>query len=193
MIRRYFSSTVSEATNHEVSHHHSYEPVKNFFNGGGSRRRGGFGYGLQTEWFGTGFSFKHGPLSSLPYYPVIYGGVPDKFIKIDYKNHLACKDYYSKVGFLGMVKYTLMSGYFRLTLAIRLLSVFGPILAIMLYIRRWEPVEAKMDREVFFRDFESNYYGAFYNHHAFAERLAKRRAKKWGYEGQVNIPSASHH
>lgn len=178
--------------NEDHGHHHEYEPQKNFFAGGGARRVGGFGYGTQVEWFGTGYSLSKGSLTSMPYYPAIYGGVPDKFIKIDYRNHLACKDYYSKVGFLGMVKYAMMGGMYRFTVFVRMASVFGVIALFLLYNRRWEPVEAKMDRETFFRDFEANYYGAFYNHHAFAERLARRRAKKWGYEGQVDIPHAHH-
>ncbi len=91
-----------------------------------------------------------------------------------------------------MVKYTLQGLLFRMTLFTRMACVFGTLAGILLYNRRWEPLETKVDRETFFRDFEANYRGAFYNHHAFAERLAKRRAKKWGYEGQVDIPHAHH-
>ena len=186
------ASTSGKDVSHDSHGHHEYEPEKSFFTGGGSRRRGGFGYGYMTEWTGTGYSLKEGSLTGLPYYPSIYGGVPEKFVKLNYANHLACGDYYAKVGFLGMLKYTMMGSFFRTTVVLRLLAVFGPILLIIMYNRRWEPVEAKMDREAFFRDFESNYYGAFFDHHAFAERLAKRRARKWAYDGQVDIPSAHH-
>jgi hypothetical protein len=133
-----------------------------------------------------------GSLTGIPYQYHVHGGVPDKFIKIDYRNHLACKDYFSKVGYFGMWKYSLMSMYFRVTLMIRILSVFIPVMCYLWYQRQFEPTEGRMDRETFFRDFDSNFYGSYYNHHAFSERLARRRAKKWGYEGQVDIPHAHH-
>ena len=198
LSRRYFAAAKpptealhQEVEHHDEHHHHEYQAPKDFFAGGGARRVGGFGYGIMAEWTGTGYSWSKGPLTGLPYYPTM-GGVPDKFIKIDANNHLACADYYSKVGFFGMVKYTMMSTFFRTTVALRNLAVFAAIVSIIFYNRRWEPLETTMDRETFFRDFEANYYGAFYNHHAFAERLARRRAKKWGYEDQVEIPHAHH-
>jgi hypothetical protein len=190
---RMLRKSVTRLEAHLEHHHHSFVAPSDFFAGGGCRRKGGFGYGIQTEWTGTGYSLSKGPLTALPYYPAIYGGVPDKFCKIDHTNHLACKDYYKEVGFIGMVKYTLMSGMFRFTVSARLLSVFGPIVLLMLYIRQFEPVEAKMDRETFFRDFEANYYGAYFDHHAFHHKLAKRRAKKWGYEDQVHLDDHAHH
>lgn len=198
--RRNAGSVASHSGDHVASHdhhddahhHHEFEPPKSFITGGGARRQGGFSYGGQVEWFGTGYSMSKGSLTGLPYYSHIYGGVPEKFIKIDYNNHLACKDYYSKVGFFGMMRYALMSFLFRATVVARFAFVFVPVLLYLWYLRRFEPVEARMDRETFFRDFDSNYYGSFYNHHAFSERLARRRAKKWGYEGQVVIPHAHH-
>lgn len=46
---------------------------------------------------------------------------------------------------------------------------------------RREPLEILMDREEYFRNFESQYYGIYFDHHKFSHMLAKRRANKWQY------------
>merc|ERR1712118_170079 len=46
---------------------------------------------------------------------------------------------------------------------------------------RREPLETYIEREEYFRDFPSNYYGVYFDHHHFAHRLAVRRANKWHY------------
>jgi len=194
--QRFAATVATHSAEHVESHdqhdHHEYQPLKSFITGGGARRKGGFSYGGQVEWFGTGYSISKGSLTGMPYYANVFGAVPDKLIKIDYRNHLACKDYYSKVGFVGMLRYTAMSFLFRATFVPRIALAFLPMVIFFWYVRRFEPAETKMDRETFFRDFESNYHGAYFNHHGFAERLARRRAKKWGYEDRVEIPHAHH-
>ena len=68
---------------------------------------------------------------------------------------------------------------------ILLVGVATPILAVTIvaFITfRREPAESFMEREEYFRDFPSNYYGVYFDHHHFAHKLAVRRANKWHYE-----------
>lgn len=73
-------------------------------------------------------------------------------------------------------------------------ACFIPIFCVasvsMLELRR-EPLEIKMDREEYYRDFDSNHWGVYFDHHHFAHKLAHRRANKWGYE-DVTLKDAHH-
>merc|ERR1712060_883256 len=57
--------------------------------------------------------------------------------------------------------------------------IIGGIM-VCIHLRR-EPMELMMDREEYFRNFDSMYYGVYFDHHAWSHMLCARRANKWGY------------
>eukprot|EP00928_Gymnodinium_smaydae_P008698 TRINITY_DN1317_c0_g1_i1.p3 TRINITY_DN1317_c0_g1~~TRINITY_DN1317_c0_g1_i1.p3 ORF type:complete len:210 (-),score=17.63 TRINITY_DN1317_c0_g1_i1:154-726(-) len=64
---------------------------------------------------------------------------------------------------------------------------FWPICCVLSVIwleHRREPMEIFMDREEYFKDFDSYCYGVYFDHHHFSHQLCHRRAHKWGYAGQ---------
>jgi len=50
--------------------------------------------------------------------------------------------------------------------------------------RRREPQEIFVDREEYFRNWETFYYGIYYDHHKFQHMLQMRRANKWHYDNK---------
>eukprot|EP00747_Dinoflagellata_sp_TGD_P118129 gnl/TRDRNA2_/TRDRNA2_172746_c0_seq9.p1 gnl/TRDRNA2_/TRDRNA2_172746_c0~~gnl/TRDRNA2_/TRDRNA2_172746_c0_seq9.p1 ORF type:complete len:220 (+),score=35.24 gnl/TRDRNA2_/TRDRNA2_172746_c0_seq9:91-660(+) len=59
--------------------------------------------------------------------------------------------------------------------------------------QRREPMEIFMDREEYFKDFDSYNYGVYFDHHHFSHMLCHRRAHKWGYAGMDVALESSHH
>ena len=67
-----------------------------------------------------------------------------------------------------------------------LLMVCGPIFLVNIVVEllhRREPMEIFLDREEFFKDYNSFAYGVYFDHHQFSHQLCHRRANKWGYAG----------
>ncbi|CAE8588566.1 unnamed protein product [Polarella glacialis] len=65
--------------------------------------------------------------------------------------------------------------------------VFAPITMIFMWMileQRREPMEIYMGREDYWKDFNSYYYGVYFDHHHFSHQLCHRRAHKWGYADQ---------
>lgn len=57
--------------------------------------------------------------------------------------------------------------------------------------RRREPQEVFIDREEYFRNWQTMMYGVLYDHHKYAHMLAKRRQQKWHYD-DVTMKHAHH-
>merc|ERR1711959_407711 len=95
--------------------------------------------------------------------------------------HFGCADYYKKITPADWAYLiTAKMWAFR----IFLVGVLTPLVAVtcvaFIGFRR-EPVETYIEREEYFRDFPSNYYAVYFDHHHYAHRLAVRRANKWHY------------
>eukprot|EP00929_Paragymnodinium_shiwhaense_P065929 TRINITY_DN3302_c0_g1_i3.p1 TRINITY_DN3302_c0_g1~~TRINITY_DN3302_c0_g1_i3.p1 ORF type:complete len:191 (+),score=22.42 TRINITY_DN3302_c0_g1_i3:87-659(+) len=58
---------------------------------------------------------------------------------------------------------------------------------------RREPMEIFMDREEYFKDYDSYCFGVYFDHHHFAHMLCHRRSHKWGYAGQDITLEGDHH
>lgn len=54
-----------------------------------------------------------------------------------------------------------------------------PILLFIFYMNRFEPMEQTMDRDEYWKHFKWHYFGPDLDHHAYAQYLEARRAKKW--------------
>mmetsp|Transcript_65005 Transcript_65005/g.121069 ORF Transcript_65005/g.121069 Transcript_65005/m.121069 type:complete len:197 (-) Transcript_65005:136-726(-) len=61
-----------------------------------------------------------------------------------------------------------------------------PLAGVLFFVwleHRREPMEIFIDREEYWKDFDTWHYGVYYDHHHFSHMLAHRRAHKWGYAG----------
>lgn len=54
-----------------------------------------------------------------------------------------------------------------------------PMAVLAFYQQRFEPIEHQMPRDEYFKNFKWNYWGGELDHHAYAQYLEARRAKKW--------------
>merc|ERR1711879_869462 len=71
----------------------------------------------------------------------------------------------------------------RVNIYMVLIPVFI-VLSVTILEQRREPMEIFMDREKYWDDFDSYYYGVYFDHHHFSHQLCHRRAHKWVYAGQ---------
>jgi len=87
--------------------------------------------------------------------------------------------------------------YALLPARVQIIMVGIPVMCIIFITwieQRREPMEIFMDREEYWRDFDSFCYGVYFDHHHFAHMLAHRRAVKWGYDGlDVTLEGPGHH
>merc|ERR1711924_498060 len=88
-------------------------------------------------------------------------------------------EYYKKITPLDFA-YLIVSKFWAFR--IFFVGVVTPLLAVttVAFIQfRREPCETYIEREEWFRDFPSNYYGVYFDHHHFAHRLAVRSERRW--------------
>merc|ERR1712019_280750 len=79
---------------------------------------------------------------------------------------------------------------------VQLINVIIPVIAIVFVTwveQRREPMEIFMDREEYFKDYDSYCYGVYFDHHHFSHMLCHRRAHKWGYAGHDITLEDGHH
>lgn len=99
----------------------------------------------------------------------------------DVERHLSCQDRYTTVSFKDRAKlafimlYSGRSWWFCLYCAL-LVWLFHRYRVI-----RREPMELVMDRDVFWKNYNSFKNGIYFDHHRFDHMLRARRANKWGY------------
>uniref|UniRef100_A0A7S4RWW4 Uncharacterized protein n=1 Tax=Alexandrium monilatum TaxID=311494 RepID=A0A7S4RWW4_9DINO len=119
-----------------------------------------------------------GPLYQPPW---VVGGIHNP--TIDPAKHFNTQDRFQTVTFMEYVKCFM---YNTLPARAQFYMVGVPICCILfvtwLEVRR-EPMEIFMDREEYWKDFDSYAYGVYFDHHHFSHQLCHRRAHKWGYAG----------
>mmetsp|Transcript_8780 Transcript_8780/g.15525 ORF Transcript_8780/g.15525 Transcript_8780/m.15525 type:complete len:194 (-) Transcript_8780:98-679(-) len=120
-----------------------------------------------------------GPLYRPPW---VVGGIHNP--TIDPVKHFNTQDRHQTVSAMEFVKCFV---YNLLPARVMWLCVHVPLAIILFWTwveQRREPMEIFMDREEYWKDFKSYYYGVYFDHHHFAHMLCHRRAHKWGYAGQ---------
>eukprot|EP00930_Biecheleria_cincta_P029933 TRINITY_DN2076_c0_g1_i1.p1 TRINITY_DN2076_c0_g1~~TRINITY_DN2076_c0_g1_i1.p1 ORF type:complete len:196 (+),score=24.32 TRINITY_DN2076_c0_g1_i1:34-621(+) len=120
-----------------------------------------------------------GPLYRPPW---VVGGIHNP--TIDPVAHFNTQDRHQTVSAAEFVKCFI---YNFLPARVMWLCVYVPIAMIFFWTwveQRREPMEIHMDREEYWKDFNSYYYGVYFDHHHFSHMLCHRRAHKWGYAGQ---------
>eukprot|EP00440_Ansanella_granifera_P043652 gb/GFBE01047309.1/.p1 GENE.gb/GFBE01047309.1/~~gb/GFBE01047309.1/.p1 ORF type:complete len:195 (+),score=35.04 gb/GFBE01047309.1/:1-585(+) len=120
-----------------------------------------------------------GPLYRVPW---VVGGIHNP--TIDPEKHFNTQDRFQTVTAMEFAKCWV---YNWLPFRVMWLCVFAPVGMIITWTwleQRREPMEIYMDREEYQKDFNSYYYGVYFDHHHFSHMLCQRRAHKWGYAGQ---------
>mmetsp|Transcript_12154 Transcript_12154/g.37525 ORF Transcript_12154/g.37525 Transcript_12154/m.37525 type:complete len:196 (+) Transcript_12154:80-667(+) len=120
-----------------------------------------------------------GPLYRPPW---VVGGIHNP--TIDPVKHFNTQDRFATVTFQEYVKCFI---YNLLPARVQLYMIGVPVCCILFVTwleHRREPMEIFMDREEYFKDFDSYCYGVYFDHHHFSHQLCHRRAHKWGYAGQ---------
>jgi len=113
--------------------------------------------------------------------PWVVGGIHNP--TIDPVKHFSMQDRFDTLSFKEFVKclcYALLPA--RVMIFMVLLPVSLVIFVVIVEQRR-EPLETFMDREEYWKDFDSYFYGVYFDHHHFSHMLCHRRAHKWGYAG----------
>jgi hypothetical protein len=83
---------------------------------------------------------------------------------------------------MKMVEYYLHGVYMARGIVFAVLLPVCAVATVTALEHRREPLELTMDREEYYRDFDSHHWGVYFDHHHFSHQLAHRRANKWGYE-----------
>mmetsp|Transcript_82566 Transcript_82566/g.230210 ORF Transcript_82566/g.230210 Transcript_82566/m.230210 type:complete len:196 (+) Transcript_82566:95-682(+) len=110
--------------------------------------------------------------------PVAHFNMQDRFITMTWGEYAKCFFY----ALLGS----------RVQILMFMIPV-GAVLFVTLLEHRREPMEIFMDREEYWKDFDSYFYGVYFDHHHFSHQLSHRRAHKWGYAGQdIDLEAESH-
>mmetsp|Transcript_36710 Transcript_36710/g.55398 ORF Transcript_36710/g.55398 Transcript_36710/m.55398 type:complete len:192 (+) Transcript_36710:96-671(+) len=130
-----------------------------------------------------------GPLYRPPW---VVGGIHNP--TIDPIKHFSTQDRFQTVTFAEYVKCFFYALWPARALFV---CVTIPVLWVLLITgieHRREPMEAFVDREVYWRDPNSWLYGVYFDHHHFSHMLCHRRAHKWGYAGQdITLEGGHHH
>mmetsp|Transcript_49605 Transcript_49605/g.91302 ORF Transcript_49605/g.91302 Transcript_49605/m.91302 type:complete len:190 (+) Transcript_49605:83-652(+) len=137
------------------------------------------------------YSITKGPVGPLYRPPWVVGGIHNP--TIDPEQHFNTQDRFKTVPFNMWLKCFF---YQLLPARVQIFMVLVPIFAILsatLLEQRREPMEIFMDREEYFKDFDSYCYGVYFDHHHFAHQLCHRRAHKWGYAGYDITLEGDHH
>ena len=130
----------------------------------------------------TSYSFWKGPTGERPV--TIYschGAMAPRFCSIDPVKHFSTEQYYLKMTPLEILKCLMVRLWGFRIMAFAFTFPFICWMTVAFVNFRREPLETYIEREEYFRDFPSNYYGVYFDHHHFAHRLAVRRANKWHY------------
>jgi len=134
-------------------------------------------------WFSESpYSFWSGPTGMRPFKLYnCHGAMAPRFCSVNPITHFSCEQYWKKITPMDMVWCVIQKNWgFR----IFFVGVITPLISVtiiaIINFRR-EPCETFIEREEYFRDFPSNYYAVYFDHHHFAHRLAVRRANKWHY------------
>lgn len=109
----------------------------------------------------------------------------------DINRHFSCIDRYKTIPLLERLK---MIWLWLWTLRIFIFSICATVGSISLMMwSEWrrEPMEIFVERDEYFKSFDSWYYGVYVDHHAFSHMLCARRANKWGYH-DVTLDHAHH-
>eukprot|EP00927_Polykrikos_kofoidii_P011002 TRINITY_DN1463_c0_g2_i2.p1 TRINITY_DN1463_c0_g2~~TRINITY_DN1463_c0_g2_i2.p1 ORF type:complete len:217 (+),score=21.88 TRINITY_DN1463_c0_g2_i2:76-651(+) len=110
--------------------------------------------------------------------PVKHFNMQDRFLTMTWREYARC------------FFYALLPARSQFVMA------FFPICCVLFVTwieQRREPMEIFMDREEYWKDFDSYCYGVYFDHHHFAHQLCHRRAHKWGYAGQDITLEGDHH
>eukprot|EP00933_Yihiella_yeosuensis_P075937 TRINITY_DN854_c0_g1_i12.p1 TRINITY_DN854_c0_g1~~TRINITY_DN854_c0_g1_i12.p1 ORF type:complete len:192 (-),score=25.33 TRINITY_DN854_c0_g1_i12:97-672(-) len=129
-----------------------------------------------------------GPLYRCPW---VVGGIHNP--TIDPVKHFNTQDRFQTVTAMEFAKCFF---YNFLPARVMWLCVHVPIMIIFAFTwleHRREPMEIYMDREEYWKDFNSYYYGVYFDHHHFSHQLAHRRSHKWGYAGLDYTLEEGHH
>mmetsp|Transcript_26026 Transcript_26026/g.60155 ORF Transcript_26026/g.60155 Transcript_26026/m.60155 type:complete len:195 (-) Transcript_26026:96-680(-) len=113
--------------------------------------------------------------------PQVVGGIHNP--TIDPNKHFNTQDRFET---LTPAEYMKCFGYQFLNAIPAFVCVAIPIGGVFFFVwleHRREPMEIFIDREEFWKDFDTWQYGVMYDHHHFSHMLAHRRAHKWGYAG----------
>merc|ERR1719277_343569 len=79
---------------------------------------------------------------------------------------------------------------------VHLYMVLAPVICVLIDTwleQRREPMEVYVDREEYWKDYDTWYWGIYFDHHHFSHMLCHRRAHKWGYAGQDITLEGDHH
>merc|ERR1719263_899148 len=143
-------------------------------------------------WMRGSYSITKGIVGPLYRPPWVVGGIHNP--TIDPEEHFNTKDRFKTVSFAEYVKCFF---YALLPARVQVICAITPVLCILFvtYIeQRREPMEIFMDRETYWKDFDSYCYGVYFDHHHFSHMLCHRRAHKWGYAGQdYTLEEDGHH
>merc|ERR1712228_1068131 len=129
-----------------------------------------------------------GPLYRPPW---VVGGIHDP--TVDPVKHFNTQDRFIT---LTWAEYFRCYFYPLLGARVQAIMAFIPVCCVLIITwveQRREPMEIFMDREEYFKDYDSYCYGVYFDHHHFSHMLCHRRAHKWGYAGQDIYLEEGHH
>merc|ERR1712187_675999 len=120
-----------------------------------------------------------GPLYRPPW---VVGGIHDP--TVDATRHFNTQDRFITLTWTEYAKF-----FFWALMPVRVQAIMAIIPVCCILIVTWleqrrEPMEIFMDREEYFKDYDSYCYGVYFDRHHFSHMLCHRRAHKWGYAGQ---------
>merc|ERR1712179_623296 len=99
--------------------------------------------------------------------PWVVGGIHNP--TIDPIKHFSTQDRFETVSFREFVK---CFCYAMLPARVMIFMVALPIIFVIIVEQRREPLETFMDREEYWKDFDSYFYGVYFDHHHFSHMLS---------------------
>merc|ERR1712087_983888 len=168
--------------------HGPIRPINNNFPFTSEKTMGKHGF-LRGSYTMT--SLKNPIVGTLYRPPWVVGGIHDP--TVDPVKHFNTQD-----RFITMTWAEYFRCYFYPLLGARVQAImaFIPVCCVLIITwveQRREPMEIFMDREEYFKDYDSYCYGVYFDHHHFSHMLCHRRAHKWGYVGQDIYLDEGHH
>jgi len=141
--------------------------------------------GSYTFW-GLGQNAIVGPLYRPPW---VVGGIHNP--TIDANKHFNTQDRFETLSAFDFIRCWLWPFMAART---QIIQVLIPVIAVLMVTwleQRREPMEIFMDREEYWKDYNSYMYGVYFDHHHFSHMLCHRRANKWGYH-DVTLADGHH-
>merc|ERR1712013_270598 len=120
-----------------------------------------------------------GPLYRPPW---VVGGIHNP--TVDPVAHFNMQHRFATVSFQEYAKCFIFA---LLPARVQIIMTSIPVIAVIIITfieQRREPMEIFMDREEYWKDYDSYCYGVYFDHHHYSHMLCHRRAHKWGYAGQ---------